>query len=282
MCYYSDMLVAIDTGGTKTLISSFDSSGKIGQATKFPTPHDPNEYVRQLKSTVLELYGHKKVDIIVIAVPGVVKHGVIKWCANLPWENINLAKRFEDLLPGVPILIENDAKLAGLGETRSMARIPESSLYVTISTGIGAGLIANGHIDPGMRFSEVGHIPLEYDGKVREWESFASGRAIVDVYKKFARDITSKRTWRQIADRMSRGFLVIIPAIQPEVIIIGGSVGTYFARYEEYLKGILAEHLPRHIPLPKIIQAKHPEEAVVYGCYYYGTDYLSDTKSPKK
>lgn len=276
------MLVAIDTGGTKTLISSFDDSGKIGESIKFPTPHDPQEYVKQLKLTVRELYGHKKVDAIVVAIPGVVKNGVVKWCGNLPWENVDLAKRLVDLLPDVPILIENDAKLAGLGEARSLGRIPDSVLYVTISTGIGAGLITNGHINAGMRFSEVGHMPLEYDGKVRIWESFASGHAIVSVYKKFARDITSKRTWRQIADRMSRGFLVIIPAMQPDLIIIGGSIGTYFARYDDYLRGILAENLPKHIPCPKIIQAKHPEEAVVYGCYYYGTDYIADSKSSKK
>ena len=276
------MLVAIDTGGTKTLISSFDDSGKIGESIKFPTPHDPREYVKQLKLTVRELYGHKKVDAIVGAIPGVVKNGVVKWCGNLPWENVDLAKRLVDLLPDVPILIENDAKLAGLGEVRSLGRIPDSALYVTISTGIGAGLITNGHINAGMRFSEVGHMPLEYDGKVRIWESFASGHAIVNVYKKFARDITSKRTWRQIADRMSRGFLVIIPAMQPDLIIIGGSIGTYFARYDDYLRGILAENLPTHIPCPKIIQAKHPEEAVVYGCYYYGTDYIADSKSSKK
>lgn len=276
------MLIAIDTGGTKTLISSFDDNGKIGDSTKFPTPQDSQEYIKQLKLSVRELYGHKVVEAIVVAVPGVIINGVIKWCGNLPWRNVPLANELKDILPGVPILIENDAKLAGLGEARSLAKVPESMLYVTISTGIGAGLISNGRIDPGMRLSEVGHIPLEYDGTIRIWESFASGRAIAETYKKFARDITSKRIWRQISDRLSRGFLVIIPAMQPDLIVIGGSIGTYYGRYEESLKSLLREHLPAHIPLPKIVQAKHPEEAVIYGCYYYGKDYLTTAKSPKK
>lgn len=275
------MIVTIDTGGTKTLVSSFGMNGRMGASIKFPTPTDPDEYVRQLKETVHTQFSHKEVDVIVLAIPGVINNGIVKWCGNLPWHNINFGKRLADLIPGVPIFIENDAKLAALGETRSLATIPDTSLYVTISTGIGGGLVANGQLDHGMRFSEIGHIPLEFDGKVRIWESFASGHAIVDVYKKFARDITSPRTWHQIADRMSRGFLVVIPTIQPDVIIIGGSVGTYFDRYANFLTDILREHLPDHIALPKIVQARHPEEAVVYGCYYYGKDYLARAKAKK-
>ena len=142
-------------------------------------------------------------------------------------------------------------------------------------------MLFRSYIDPGLRYSEAGRALVEYKGKVRQWESFASGRAIVRDYKKFARDIKNKRTWRQIADRISRGFLAVIPAIQPDVIIIGGSVGTYFERYGEFLTEILTNHLPPHIPCPKIVQAKHPEEAVVYGCYYYGKDYLALTKTPR-
>lgn len=275
------MIVTIDTGGTKTLVSSFGVNGKIGESIKFPTPKDPDEYVKQLKEVVGSQFRNKEVDVIVLAIPGVINHSVVKWCGNLPWRNIDFGRRLKDMIPGVPIFIENDAKLAALGETRILSTTPVSSLYVTISTGIGGGLVVNGQIDRGLRFSEIGHIPLEFDGKVRIWESFASGRAIVDVYKKFARDITSPRIWRQIADRMSRGFLVIIPTIQPDVIIIGGSVGTYFDRYADFLRDTLRERLPEHIELPKIIQARHPEEAVVYGCYYYGKDYLSNKKATK-
>lgn len=273
------MLVAIDTGGTKTLIAAYDKKGTVVDSIKFPTPHEPKTYITLLTETVRERYADKQVDVIVLAVPGVIKDGVVKWCGNLPWIDLDLGKRLAGILPDVPLLIENDAKLAGLGEVRTLKRTPHTALYVTISTGIGSGLIEDGHIDRAMRLSEIGHIPLEYDGRVRIWESFASGHAIVATYKQFARDITSKRIWRQIADRMSRGFLVVIPTIQPEMIIIGGSVGTYFDRYGDYLKEYLIKHLPPHISLPKIIKACHPEEAVIYGCYYYGTDYLTHSQT---
>lgn len=268
------MILTIDTGGTKTLVALFTEDGKMRDSIKFPTPQDPDEYTKQLHDVVRERYANESVKVIVVAIPGVIDNGVVKWCGNLPWKNLDLKKRLHNLLPSVPVLVGNDAKLAALGESRSLAIKHSTALYVTISTGIGCGLVTNGHLDEGMRFSEVGHIPLEYDGRVRIWESFASGRAIVDVYKKFARDITSKRTWKQIADRMSRGFLVIIPTIQPDVIIIGGSVGTYFERYGEYLIEIIREHLPDHVAMPYIVQAKHPEEAVVYGEFVYGKDFI--------
>lgn len=251
----------------------------MGESIKFPTPNDPEQYVKALHATVREHYGHEKVDVIVVALPGIIKNDVAVWCQNLGWSNFQAAALLKDLLPGVPVLIENDANLAGLAETRALNPVPVSSLYITISTGIGSGICTNGVIDPGLRCSEAGHALVEYDGRVQQWEQFASGHAITQVYKKFARDITSKRTWHQISDRISRGFLAVIPILQPEVIIIGGSVGSYFSRYGEMLEQILKGHLPAHIPCPKIVQAQHPEQAVVYGCYYYGKDYLTRKKT---
>ena len=273
------MIVAVDTGGTKTLIAGFTEDGKVTTEFKFPTPPDKLEYVQTLTTHLTALFDPAKVDAIVIALPGIIRNGVAVWCNNLKWKNFDLASELKGVLGGAPLYIENDANLAGLAETLLRKPIPISSLYITISTGIGSGVITNGKIDPGLRYSEAGRALIEYDGAVREWESFASGKAIYNTYHKFARDIHSKRIWRQAADRMSRGFLAVIPIIQPDLIIIGGSIGTYFERYEEYLKGILKEHLPDHIALPKIVQAKHPEEAVIYGCYYYALDVLADSQT---
>lgn len=269
------MLVTVDTGGTKTLIASFSETGRIGKQIKFPTPPNQNDYIEQLQATLRQEYGGQRVEAIVIALPGIIKNGIAVWCNNLKWSNFDVAAAMKGTLGDTPILIENDANLAGLSETRVLSPMPVSSLYVTVSTGIGTGITTNGKIDPGLRLSEGGRALVEYDGLVREWESFASGQAIYRTYGKFARDIHSKRTWKQIADRISRGFLAVIPMIQPEVIILGGSIGTYFDQYADYLEDILKEKLPPHIPCPRIIQAKHPEEAVIYGCYYYALDTLA-------
>lgn len=269
------MIVAVDTGGTKTLIAGYTEAGEITTEYKFPTPQNTSEYIEQLKYHLTILFGERPVDAIVIGIPGTVKNGVAVWCNNLKWKNFDVANELKGILGGAPLFVDNDANLAGLAETRQLEPVPMTSLYVTVSTGIGSGIITEGTIDPALRYSEAGRSLVEFDGIVREWESFASGKAIYDTYGKFAKDIHSKRTWHQIADRISRGFLAIIPVLQPDVIIIGGSIGTYFDQYSEDLTGILREKLPDHIPLPKMLQAVHPEQAVIYGCYYYALDIIA-------
>lgn len=268
------MLVTVDTGGTKTLVASFSEGGVLGEQIQFPTPKNPGDYVTQLRRTLVDNYGGKVVEAIVVALPGIVKNGIAIWCNNLGWKNFDAASALAGVLGDTPILIENDANLAGLSEARSLNPMPLSVLYVTISTGIGTGIIVGGHIAPGLRYSEGGRSLVEYKGKVREWESFASGKAIYKFYKKYARNIKNKRSWNQIADRISRGFLAVIPLIQPDTIVIGGSMGTYFEHYQKQLQNILYEKLPPHIPSPTIVKAAHPELAVIYGCYYYALDNL--------
>ncbi|MDB5176902.1 MAG: hypothetical protein JWN75_570 [Candidatus Saccharibacteria bacterium] len=269
------MIVAVDTGGTKTLITMFSRDGVAGEQIKFPTPKNQEEYLLLLKETLQTHYGGQRIEAVVVAMPGIIKNGVAVWCNNLKWKNFDVASALKGVLGSAPILIENDANLAGLAETRSRTPMPVSSLYVTVSTGIGTGFTTNGVIDPGLRQSEGGRMLIEYDGIVREWESFGSGQAIYKAFGQYARDIQGKRKWNQIADRISRGFLVAIPLLQPEVVIIGGSIGTYFDNYAPQLRAILKEHLPAHIPCPKFVPAKHPEQAVIYGCYYYAVDTLA-------
>ena len=274
------MLIAVDTGATKTLVASFGKDGVLGHQIKFPTPHDQKDYIKELKSVLQENYKDKPVEAVVIASPGIIDNGVVIWGGgNLAWKNLDIRSEIQGLLGKAPVFVENDANLAGLGETRLLKKMPPQSLYVTISTGIGTGIITDGHINQALRNSEAGHALIEFDGTVREWETFASGKAIYNTYGKYARDITNQRTWQQIADRISRGFLAVIPILQPDIIIIGGSIGTYFKNYGEQLQNILREKLPNHIKCPKFVQAKYPELAVIYGCYYYAIDNIGHKKS---
>jgi predicted NBD/HSP70 family sugar kinase len=269
------MIVAVDTGGTKTLITSFGSDGKPGESFRFPTPKNEKEYLALLTEHIHDHYAKKPIDAIIVGVPGIIKNNIVRWAGgNLPWQNFDVAKPLHETF-SCSVWLENDANLAGLAEVRLLRKTPASCLYVTISTGIGTGIILNGKIDPGLASSEGGHALVEYDGRVMQWEAFASGKSIKNTYGKYARDITSRAVWNQIADKISRGFLALIPVLQPDMIIIGGSIGTYFEHYHATLKKILADHLPDHIDLPEIRQAAHPEEAVVYGCYYYGKDKLT-------
>ena len=70
------MIVTIDTGGTKTLVAAFADNGRMGAPIKFPTPKEPAEYVAELRNIVRERYAGKKVDVIVVALPGIIRDGV--------------------------------------------------------------------------------------------------------------------------------------------------------------------------------------------------------------
>lgn len=273
------MLVTVDTGGTKTLVASFSEDGILGPQIKFTTPKTTTEYVKILTEVLIEEYGGESVDALVIAIPGIIKDGVATWCNNLKWVNFDAASAFKGLFGDAPILIQNDANLGGLGETRALKKIPPTVLYITVSTGVGTGFITDGRINTTLSHGQGGMTILEYDGVQQQWEHFASGKAIFDVYHKLGRDIHNKRIWHQIADRISRGLLAHIPMLQPDLIIVGGSIGVYFEQYGDYISNILKEKLPPHIPVPKLVQAQHPEQAVIYGCYYHALDNLSDTKA---
>ena len=265
------MLVAVDTGGTKTLIAVFDIDGAVAGSKRFPTPRDTSEYVDTVCRVINELTGSETPTALSIAIPGLVRDGVAVWCGHLDWHDFDVRSAFTARYD-TPVFVDNDANLAGLAEARALDPMPSSVLYVTISTGIGTGVITNGQIDPGLSSSEGGHMLVEFDGKLQKWEDFASGSAIYQSYGRYGRDIDDDVTWNQIADRISRGFLAAIPLLQPAVIVFGGSIGTYFERYADELARLLKEKLPEHIPIPRLIKSAHPEEAVIYGCYYYAID----------
>lgn len=268
------MLIAVDTGGTKTLVAVFGKNSVLLRSEKFPTPRDVSEYMDLLTSTIITLSQEKPIDAISVAVPGMVKGMVATWCPNLGWHNEPIGKLLQKRFD-CPIFLENDANLAGLAEVRALSTIPEAALYVTVSTGIGTGVIVDGKLHPAFNNSESGHMILEYDGKMREWESFASGRAIKSTYNSYARDIHDRHVWDQIADKISRGLATLLPLFNPHVVIVGGSIGTYFDRYHVALEKHLRRYMNPHLRVPEIRQAAHPEEAVIYGCYYYALDQLA-------
>ncbi len=211
------MIIAIDTGGTKTLLASFSDNGKLLKSFEFKTPKSKQKYIE---------------------------------------------------------IIENDANLAGLFESKKFKNKHQNMLYITLSTGIGSGIITSGKINQGLKNSEIGRIPIEFDGAIKEWEEIASARAIFNVYGKYVSEISNPRQWKRIADRISRGFLVAIPIIQPDVIVIGGSLGENFEKFDLFLNQLIKENLPEGISCPKIIKAEKPREAVIYGCYEFAKEQL--------
>jgi predicted NBD/HSP70 family sugar kinase len=261
------MYAAVDVGGTKTLIAIISPSGKIIERIKFPTPQQYSNFLEELEKNVAIISTHD-FKALTVAIPGKVdrKHGIGIAFGSLSWEKVPIQQDLEKITE-CPVLIENDANLAGLSEALRVRENYERVLYVTISTGIGGGFITNGMIDPSFSDAEVGHILLEHNGKLQRWEEFASGSAIARQFGKEAREIKDDRAWYVIARNIAIGLIDLIATLTPEVIIIGGGVGSHLSKFKERLDEQLKIYDNPLVSIPPIIAAKYPEEAVIYGCY---------------
>lgn len=268
------MIVAVDTGGTKTLVAVFDTDGQLVAEQKFPTPKEIDTYLTQLKTTIDELMTDQSITCLSIALPGTIVDGRMIWAANLGWRDTDMAALLKDHYD-CPIVVENDANLAGLAEARSLPEVPGVCLYLTVSTGIGTGVIIDGKIHPRLSRSEGGRIVLRRGDTYDIWELFASGKAMQQRYGKLASEISDEATWNAISEDLAQGMLALLPFLQPDVVVIGGGVGAHFDRFGTKVERILANNLVDAYS-PALVQAAHPEEAVVYGCYYHALDTLTD------
>jgi predicted NBD/HSP70 family sugar kinase len=261
------MYVGIDIGGTKTLVASLTNEGIIRESAKFLTPKDYDDFLAELTKT---LDGLKTQDFRAgaIAAPGILDRGrgVVEAFGNLPWEHVHLQRDIEKITH-CPMLLENDAKLAALSEAQLLKNKYKRVLYVTLSTGIGYGLVVEGAIDPNIGDAGGRGLMLPHHGQLAPWESFASGSAIVRRFGKRASEITDAATWKIIAHDLAPGFLELIAVTLPDVVVVGGGVGHYFERLHKLLMLELKKHETPMLHIPPLVEAKRPDEAVVYGCY---------------
>jgi predicted NBD/HSP70 family sugar kinase len=266
------MITAIDIGGTKTLLAQFSEDGALQQPVRFLTPQEPEDFLKELDRHMAKL---SNVTSIVVGVAGRASEGVIGGGFNLPqWEGFELVKRLQAAYK-CPVGIENDGNLAALSEINALNPTPTVGLYLTLSTGIGSGLVVNGELAPLLSRHSYGHIVLNHDGKWATWESFASGKNMARSLGKLVGDITEPQEWEWVAEQVCAGLLAIIHPVAPDVIIFGGSVGGLLESYREPLERMLAERLSAPSLIPQLRTAQHPNEAVLYGCYHYAIHQLS-------
>jgi glucokinase len=268
------MIIAVDIGGTKTLVASANKDGNIKEELRFETPQAYDEFLNQLTENIAKI-ATEETEVISVAVPGLLdrKNGVVKMLGNLPWVDKPIAGDISERFEHVDVLIENDANLAGLSEANELEDKQQKVLYFTVSTGIGTGFVENGVLEPSLLDAEGGHVLLE--GKT--WESIASGKAIVQEYGKRASDIDDPAIWAEIAQDLAVGIIDNVAIFQPKTVIIGGGVGSHFDKFGALLQQYVTQQTPRLVNIPEIIGAKRPEEAVIYGCILLAQQELAHT-----
>ncbi len=169
--------IAVDIGGTNIRAARYTPQAKLVARSRRPTPKtgDDGEVLTQLLETIGEVMptdpNEKDVKAIGICAPGPLDPhaGILFRAVNVPaWINYPLRQNVENAF-GLPVALGNDANLAVMGEWKFGAgRGHNDILYLTISTGIGGGVIANGRLLVGAHglATELGHVTVVPDGPI--------------------------------------------------------------------------------------------------------------------
>lgn len=263
------MYLVIDIGGTKTLLAIFSSHGRLLETSRFETPKEYPQFLKALATDFAALkHNPDKLVSCTVGAPALIDrsngHGMA--FGNRPWENVPLKADIRKITH-LPTVIENDSNLAGLSEAILIGHKYKKVLYVTISTGIGGTVIINGKLDPDYLDVEFGQMMFEHDGKLQRWEEFASGKAIFAKYGKKASQIKDDSDWYVIARNIAIGLTNVVVNTTPQVVIIGGGVGSHFEKFADELHETMMLYESNLVSVPPIRKAIRAEEAVIYGCY---------------
>src|SRR5262245_31421689 len=193
----SQQYIGVDIGGTSIRAARFSGDHHVPQTkTKIPTQSAKGveAVLSRIEGAIREVAGDDIGQIagVGMALPGPLDPhtGILINAPNLPgWENLPLQRMMQERI-GRPVFIGNDANLAALGEWKFGAgRGHADVLYLTVSAGIGGGVISGGRMLVGARglAAELGHVlaipdgPLCSCGQRGHLEAVASGTAIARV-----------------------------------------------------------------------------------------------------
>jgi len=280
-------------------IVMFDLEIKVVMKSIIPIIYKDN-YMKTLKQVFFEMdkmieEKNLKLDNLLgigVAVPGLIDKvkGILEFAPNLGWKNVPIAKIFKDKY-GLPVVLNNEAKAAAIGERGSIYPKINNMVFVSINEGIGCGIFLNGKLYRGAsgNAGEFGHIiintngPLCHCGNKGCWETFASESYIISRYLKLSnnnKELTKKEIYQlgkngdkkviKIFNETGRnigiGLVNIINGLSPELLVIGGGIveiKDYI--YDEIIKKLEESALSVSYKKVEIKFSKLGSLAAVYG-----------------
>lgn len=285
-------ILSVDLGGTNMRAALVSLDGDIQLRASKPTPRDapcPDALEHLMESVRDQGGGRGSFGTIVIGVPGRVDYcaGRLEHAPNLPatWltelTEANLAKLFD-----APVFLANDADLAAVGEAYFGAGQPFTDMvYITISTGIGAGVVLDGKLMRGTRsLTEVGHTIIAFDhlatGQPATAEHLAAGPALdrnatalglgvrgADLVSLVhAGDPLARQAWDKTMRAAGATVANLAHLFSPDVIVVGGGVGRNGALVSEPLNAMLERYGPQNLEVPiAIIEASLGDDPGLIG-----------------
>ncbi|HEY2427682.1 MAG TPA: ROK family protein [Acidimicrobiales bacterium] len=239
--------LAVDLGGTHMRCARVLPDGSIADRALEPTPHDGSD-TSALVSLLTKVASTGPCASAVIGVPGRVdyRNGILEYAPNLPpgWvATLTEAGLSRDV--GLAVALANDADLAAVGEAYFGAGAGFTDVaYVTLSTGVGAGVVLSGLLVHGRRsLAELGHSIIALDrlraGQPATVEELASGTALGQAAARaglgpLGRDVldaagrgdgAARAIWDDLVAAAAAGLVNMAWLFTPEVIVVGGGLG---------------------------------------------------------
>ena len=208
----ANKLIGIDLGGTTTKMAFLKMSGEI--INKWSIKTDKSDHGSHIVPNIIKSINneitktnHTKQEFIGIGMgtPGTVdrKKGTVYGAYNLNWATKQPVKAQIEKGIGLPFTLDNDANVAGLGEFRRGAGSEDQDIvFVTLGTGVGGGIITEGHLLHGCNgdAGEIGHITVKPDGymctcgKRGCLEQYASATGVVHIARDMAKKFTTGKS----------------------------------------------------------------------------------------
>ncbi len=202
--------VGIDIGGTTVKGMIADEKGNVICENYVDTVKGGEgltENVVNLVDILLKQSGLKKADIAGIGMgsPGLInsEEGKIVFAGNLQIHDYPLADKVKEKT-GIPVKITNDANAAALGEAKfGAAKEYSDSIFITLGTGVGGGVIINGKLYEGYKSAgtELGHMVIQKDGEQCScgrkgcFEAYGSATALIRKTKEVMKEHTDSLMW---------------------------------------------------------------------------------------
>lgn len=239
------MKIGIDLGGTNIRAALIDGT-KVVRKEKISCPaQGKEEEVLNVIFTLIERIGTENVECIGAGVPSVVdtRRGIVYNVANIPsWTEVHLKKILEERF-GIPTYINNDSNCFTLGESRfGVGKDYMNMVGVTLGTGVGSGIIIEGHLYEG-RNAGAGEVGcLSYLDK--DYESYCSTPFFVShntsgaelAAKAEQGDMSALALWDEFGHHLGELAKAILFAYDPDVIVFGGGISAGHPYFEAAMR----------------------------------------------
>lgn len=280
-------IVAIDLGGTRLRVALAHAVGRVDVLEVVPTPPADPAALQRLAAHAIAAATRagRPAVALVVAVPGIVDYAArrVPLLPNLPGWRDGVQAAALEAATGLPTLLGNDADLAALGEHRAGAgRDVDDLVYVTCSTGVGAGVIIGGRLLHGHRsLGEIGQTIIDWrTGDTVE--QLGSGPALARSGRDDPAAITAcaaagdphaRALFAAVAAAFATGVLTLAYCFMPQRIVIGGGVAQAGALLLDPVRARLAAAGPYlALGAGDVVAAALGDTAALHGAYAYWQD----------